>query len=82
MGWKTNENKLLQLFGRETYPTSHRFEYYTSISADVDRIKIPVESKNNRELYDGDIVNISEINEEYKVKLHKIDNYRYNPYRY
>jgi hypothetical protein len=76
----SNENKILQLFGRETYPSSSRYEYYTSISADVDRIKIPIYSKNNKELYDGDIITISELGDEYKIQLHKIDHYRYNPY--
>ena len=76
----SNENKILQLFGRETYPSSSRYEYYTSISADVDRIKIPIYSKNNKELYDDDIISINELGDDYKVQLHKIDHYRYNPY--
>ena len=76
----SNENKILQLFGRETYPSSSRYEYYTSISADVDRIKIPIYSKNNKELYDDDIISINELGDNYKVQLHKIDHYRYNPY--
>ena len=76
----SNENKILQLFGRETYPSSSRYDYYTSISAEVDRIKIPIYSKNNKELYDDYIISINELGDNYKVQLHKIDHYRYNPY--
>ena len=43
-------------------------------------IKIVVHNRNRRELYDGDLVFIKELNKWYKVKLDDLDMIEYNPY--
>ena len=76
---KNTENKFMRLFGREIYPNSSRYEYYTAVnSGGIDRIKIPIEYK--KELYDGDELFIKHIGEKYKVQLYKLDTLRYNPH--
>ena len=74
----TDENKILRLFGRQQYPGSRFYEYYTSICSGLDHIKIPLDIK-REELYDGDIVNVRELGTKYKVQLHKFDAPRYYP---
>ena len=69
------KNKIIKLFGRQKYPRSNEYQYYTMINMDHDQIKVHVHHK--KELYDGDIVNISELGKTYKVKLNKDDDMRY-----
>jgi len=72
------ENKILRLFGRQEYPGSERYEYYTAINSGLDNIKIPIDIR-RRELYDDDIVYIKELSDHYRVHLHKYDQPRYYP---
>ena len=76
---KDNNNKLLRLFGRQEYPGSNKYEYYVLVSSGNDLIKIGLDNKNNKELYCGDNIYISELNEDYRVKLHKYDAPKYYP---
>lgn len=78
-GKKNNQNKILRLFGRQEYPGSNRYEYYTAINSGLDQIKVPLESKGKRELYDGDKVFVRELDEHYKVQLYNYDSPRYYP---
>lgn len=71
-------NKILKLFGRQKYPSSTHYEYYTMINISYDQIKVHI--KRRQELYDGDIVDIPELNKKFRVKLNKDDDNPYNPY--
>ena len=71
------DNKLIRLFGREEYPGSHKWEYYTSLNAGNDSIKIPIEVNKN-ELYDGDTITVD--GQEYSVNIYKNEKLRYHPY--
>jgi hypothetical protein len=72
-------NRILRLFGRQEYPTSNRYEYYTGINSGVDQIKVPLNTRGRRELYDGDTVYVKELDAKYRVQLHKYDAPRYYP---
>lgn len=73
------ENKILKLYGREKYPRSILWEYYTIISDGNDMIKIEINNKNNKELYTDDIIYIDELKKNYKVKMYSNDELKYNP---
>lgn len=75
---KDKDNRILRLYGRQEYPGSERYEYYTAINSGLDQIKIPLDIK-KRELYDGDYVYIDELKAKYEVKLHKYDAPKYYP---
>jgi hypothetical protein len=75
-----NENQLLKLFGRQEYPGSNRWDYFTSARSGLESIKLQVDNRNNRELYDGDIVYVSELDKEYRVQLHDFDAPKYLPH--
>lgn len=73
------------LFGRQTYPGSNQYEYYAQGKMHDNDIKLPINSKDGRELYDGDEVKIPGTDEnkgQFKVKLYKFDAPRYNPFQY
>lgn len=78
-GTVNGENRILRLFGRQEYPGSNKYEYYTAINSCPDQIKIPLNTKRRWELYDGDIVHIPELNENYRVRLYKYDAPKYYP---
>jgi hypothetical protein len=78
-GNETSDNKILRLFGRQEYPGSNRYEYYTAINSGHDQVKVPLDVKRGQELYDDDIVTISELASDFKVKLHKYDAPKYYP---
>ena len=73
------ENKIIRLFGRQEYPSSNRYEYYTMVNSGNDQIKIPIDTKAKKELYDGDQVFISELDDTYRVQLFKYNSPRYYP---
>lgn len=72
------EHNILKLFGREVYPGSVQWEYYTNIHNGIDPIKIPIEINKN-ELYQDDIVYIKTLGQKYMVQLHKYDGPKYYP---
>lgn len=72
------DNRIIKLFGRQKFPGSTHYEYYTMINMGNDQIKIHIHRRN--ELYDGDEVHIPELRQKYKVKLNKDDDNSYNPY--
>lgn len=78
-GKKNNQNKILRLFSRQEYPGSNRYEYFTSINSGLDQIKVPLETRGKRELFDGDKVFVKELDEYYEVQLHKFDTPKYYP---
>lgn len=75
-----NYNKILRLFGRQKYPSSNKYEYYATINSGNDMIKIQIDNKYNKELYDDDIVTISALGTDtYKVSLYDNDTWTYYP---
>lgn len=74
-----NINQIIRLFGRQIYPGSNRYEYYTMITSGNDLIKIPVYNKRRDELYEDDIIYVKELNDSYRVQLYKYDAPRYYP---
>lgn len=66
----------LPLFGRRKYRRSDKWEYYV-IDNSENKVKIPIKSLNDYELYSGDTVRFD--NEDYNVTLYEIDSVRYNP---
>lgn len=71
-------NKILKLFGRQKYPKSDHYQYYTMINMGLDQVKVHI--RHRKELYDDDEVKIPELNRTYRVKLNKDDDMAYNPY--
>jgi hypothetical protein len=85
MGIVTREadEKILQLFGRATFPGSNQYEYYVTTSEFGFQNKIPVNTRGGKEILDNDIIHIPEFNKnkgEFKVKLYNYNTPRYNPY--
>ncbi len=78
-GKKNNQNKILRLFGRQEYPGSNRYEYFTAINSGLDQIKVPLDIRGKRELFDGDKVYVRELDEYYEVQLYKHDAPKYYP---
>ncbi|AYV78753.1 MAG: hypothetical protein Edafosvirus30_4 [Edafosvirus sp.] len=71
-------NRIIKFFGRQKNPGSNQYQYYATISSGNDIIKIFLNY--NRELYDDDIIYISELNGHYRVQLNRNDDVAYNPY--
>lgn len=72
------KNKVLRLFGRQKYPRSNEYQYYTMINMGHDQIKVHIPKK--RELYDHDTVTVDELGKTFEVKLNKDDDMRYVPF--
>jgi len=71
---------ILKLFGRQTYPRSDEYEYYTMLP-DTD-IKLTVDNRNNKELFDGDTIHLRETGSSYRVSMYKKLDPPYNPFVY
>jgi hypothetical protein len=71
-------NFIIRLLGRQEYPGSNKYEYYTMINNGFDQIKIPIYNRRN-ELYDGDEIYIKELNSKYIVSLYRYDQPKYYP---
>jgi len=76
---KNTDDRILRLFGRQIYPGSCTYEYFTNINSGLDSIKIPIDIKSKQELFDGDSVFIKQLNSYYEVELHRIDQPKYYP---
>ena len=81
---RKSDEKIIKLFGRQTYPNSNKYEYY-GITSDKNgaEIKIQIKTKNNVELYDKDEINIDFLDTtEGKFILYSndYDRPRYNPF--
>lgn len=81
---RKQDERILQLYGRQTYPSSNQWEYYVmGKDPSGQSIKVPFESNNKKELEEDQLVNIpifDEDNGSFTVKLYKYDVPRYNPY--
>lgn len=76
---KQDDNKILRLFGRQEYPGSDVYEYYTLINSGNDQIKIPIHNRRRKELYTDDVIYIRELDSSYKVRLYKYTEPKYYP---
>jgi len=83
-----SENKLLPLFGEQTYPGSRQWKYYTS-SDGYQSVKLPVLHKNRNcqdsngcdEIYEGENVSVTGYGSKvFKANVYKLDAPRYIPY--
>lgn len=82
---RSDDNKFLKLFGREKFPGSTQFEYYAIWDEGGSQLKIPIDFKNNKELYDGEEIDIDMMDPtkgKFKVYITKQDELRYNPFLY
>ena len=82
---RDNTETAFNLFGRQTYPSSNQYEYYAQGTLHHNNVKLPIDIKNSKELFDNDEVKIPGTDETkglFKVKLYNMDVPRYNPYQY
>jgi hypothetical protein len=80
---RKEDEKYLQLFGRPTFPGSNQWEYYVRAEKDGYVNKIPINTRNKKELYDGDTIDVIGMNQEkgkFIIKLFDYNTPRYNPY--
>ena len=74
------------LYGRQTYPGSNLWNYFTSLDSHL-ATKIPIELDNNdctsergcKEIYKNDILNIGSTDNEYKANIYQTHAPRYLP---
>jgi len=82
---RREDNKMVKLFGRQIYPGSNQYEYYgiTSDNVGGSEIKIPIKTRNDKELYDKDDINIDFLDSSignFKLYMNDFDRPRYNPF--
>jgi hypothetical protein len=83
---RKDDEKILQLFGRQKYPGSNQWEYYVT---GMDRYgfpnKMPVKVKGDKELTDKDKIDLDWLDKskgDFEVNLYNFDTPRYNPFVY
>lgn len=80
-----DKTEFVKLFGRQTYPGSHLYEYYgiTSDNYGGSQIKFQIKTNNKKQIYDGDDVYIDELDNNkgsFKFYENEYDKPRYNPF--
>jgi hypothetical protein len=81
---RESDEKMLKLFGRQTYPGSSQWEYYL-LKNGLESIKIPIKKGNNLEIDNNELLDVPQLNMsrgKFKVTLYKLDAPRYNPHIY
>ncbi len=79
---RNNTETAYNLFGRQTWPGSNQYEYYVQGNMDGNVVKIPIKTRGDREIEDGQAVQIPGTDPAkgaFKVKLYGYDAPRYNP---
>jgi hypothetical protein len=81
---RKDDEKVLQLYGRQKYPGSNEWEYYV-MGNDPSSFpnKMPIQRKNKREIMDKDKIKIQWLDPskgEFEVNLYDYDVPRYDPY--
>jgi hypothetical protein len=83
---RIQDEKILQLFGRQKYMGSNQWEYYVT---GMDRYgfpnKMPIKVKGDKELFDKDKIELDWLDKskgEFEVNLYNFDVPRYNPFVY
>lgn len=81
IGFIFNEtsNERLPLFGRPKYIGSSQWEYYAK-DGSRNRIPLPIDNGNDKELYDDDTITIKGVEGEHTVNLYDMEKIRYIPY--
>jgi hypothetical protein len=82
---RRNDDKIVKLFGRQTYPGSNKYEYYglTSDSVGGSEVKIPINVNGDKELYDKDQIDIDFLDTDkgnFILYMNDYDRPRYNPF--
>jgi hypothetical protein len=83
---RPHDEKIIKLFGRQIYPGSTQYEYY-GITTDNNgaEIKLPIKTLNDKEIYDGDEIDIEFLDSskgKFKLYMNEYDRPRYNPFTY
>ena len=79
IGFIYKDEERYPLYGRPKYAgKTDKYEYYI-IDESRNRLKIPFKSKNDNELYSGDIINIPGIGSGFNVNIYEYDSLRYDP---
>lgn len=81
------ESKILPLYGKQTYPGSRNWLYYTS-SDQYQSVKLPISNRNQdctddtgcHEITNGDNVEVPAYEQSFKANIYKFDKPRYIPY--
>jgi hypothetical protein len=83
---RREDEKILQLFGRQKYMGSNQWEYYVT---GMDRYgfpnKMPIKVKGDKELFDKDKIELDWLDKskgEFEINLYNFDVPRYNPFDY
>jgi hypothetical protein len=76
---RINDEKLIQLFGRQKYRGADTWEYYVLSNEFGANIKIPISSRGNRELENGQKIHLKEFNGDFEVRLYNYNEPRYIP---
>ena len=83
---RKSDEKIVKLFGRQTYPSSSRYEYYGAASDSYgNSTKFEIDSGNNKELFDGDQVTLDIYDStkgKFTLYMNKKDEFKYSPYLY
>lgn len=79
VGYIYKDNDRYQLFGRYREPgRSDKWDYYI-IDQNRQSLKIPFTTKNYSEIFDGDVLNIPTLGENFIAKIYELEQLRYNP---
>ncbi len=79
---RKNDEKILKLFGRQTYPGSSKYEYYVVDSNSNTDNKIPLKVNGDRELDDKQQIDLPWLDSsrgKFDVKIYDYNAPRYNP---
>lgn len=82
---RREDEKIVKLFGRQTYPGSNKYEYYgiTSDNTGGQEVKLPITISGDKELYDKDEVSIDFLDASkgnFILYMNDYDRPRYNPF--
>ena len=89
VGFLHNNSNKLPVYGKQTYPGSNKYNYYTN-SDDYHSIKLPI-LKNNKdctddmgcdELQNNDNITVTSYNDSFEFTSYNFDKPRYIPYVY
>lgn len=83
---QNNPDKIMPLFGRQTYRGSNLWNYYSALDSNL-ATKIPIQKNRDcistqgcSEINSGDTINLSNSQENYTVKLYPYNDLQYIPY--
>ena len=80
---RDNTETAYNLFGRQKFPGSTQYEYYIIANMDRNHVKIPLKINGDKEIEDGQNINVPGTNQNngsFIVKLYNYNEPRYIPY--